>query len=124
MSQGSNIKAAPDALTSDMIKRVLGWMDDGAVARRPLSQLQREALISLFRGWHFGIDHRTQRGLIARRLVYVRATVMKSGHIFALPHLTSDGRAIATLLHHAELEAAAARLHPTGMRVIDGGLRG
>lgn len=96
--------------------------------RRPLSDAQEEALFQLVNGCPFGRSVSAVRGLMARGLVEVRPTLMRSGDVLDLPWLTVKGLVIAKAIDRRRREAAGAR--PTGrfagarqLQVVDGGRR-
>jgi hypothetical protein len=88
----------------------------------PLSFAQEEALRSLHRGWQYGIDARTQRGLAIRGLVTVRDFTPGTLTFHDMPFLTDEGRRIAAKLVAAQELAAGVRQLRNGFRVIQGGL--
>lgn len=66
-----------------------------------LSEAQREILIMLHLGWHWGADRRSVRGLRLRGLVHLLPhTINHGSHVarFDLPHLTEAGRPLAARL--------------------------
>jgi hypothetical protein len=84
-----------------------------------LSELQRIALVDLHMGFRFSIDGRTERGLILKKLLYVRPTQMKSGRIFTLPYLTAKGKKLAAKIFEAEMcKIAGDRAHSSGFSII------
>ena len=90
----------------------------------PLSSNMIDALVSLYRGWHFGVDARTERALVMRGLVTIERVETASGKVWHLPYLTDGALWVAAELHEKEMLAAEAREHRSGFRIIDGGLRG
>lgn len=88
-----------------------------------LSQSMTAALISLYRGWHFGVDSRTERALVDRGLVTIQRVETAGGKVWNLPYLADGALWIAAELHERELREAGAREAPGGFRVIDGGKR-
>lgn len=87
----------------------------------PLSFAQEQALISLHRGCHFGIDPRTRRGLLTRDLVSLGYF---NEWFPEMPFLTEAGRPIAARLAAKQELCAGVRRLANGFGVIDGGLNG
>lgn len=85
-----------------------------------LSFAQEMALIQLHRGWPFGIDSRTTRGLIVRGLVELR---FYNETFPLMPFLAEAGAPIAAELAAAQCaRAGMRRMRGSRFGVIGGGL--
>ena len=91
----------------------------------PLSFAQEEALRSLHRGWPFGIDARTARGLVLRGLATLHDVHVGDGAVLHnLPRLTGEGAKVASRLAAQQEAAAGLRRFRNGAGiwgVIEGG---
>lgn len=84
-----------------------------------LSFAQEMALVQLHRGWPFGIDSRTTRGLIVRGLV---EHGFYNERFPIMPFLSEDGAPVAAELAAAQLaRAGMQRMRGTRFGVISGG---
>lgn len=87
-------------------------MTDAVIKKLKITENMQDHLLNLRRGWRFGIDRRSLRGLLGRGWVTIEGRWSQDGTIWwELPYLTEEGQRIADAVH--------AELYPDGVISLD-----